>query len=137
MTANTPSAPDNRPESPLHSINWPLVLGLAAIAFVRPLFSIVGLSDALGKPATPIVLTVVISLAWILIVGLTRVRRPVLTPALAGAVYGLFAIATSGLLLRGIPVALFGSTSILITNLVWGTACGLLALLLQRLRGVR
>ncbi|GAA2286038.1 hypothetical protein GCM10010149_35120 [Nonomuraea roseoviolacea subsp. roseoviolacea] len=81
--------------------------------FVRPLFSIVGLADALGKPATPIVLTAMISLAWVHIVGLARVRRSVLTPALAGAVYAVFAIATSGLLLRGITVALFGSTSIL------------------------
>jgi hypothetical protein len=136
MTSNQ-RPPANRPESPLHSLNWLLVVGLAAIALIRPLFSIVGLSDALGKPATPIVLTVAISAAWILVVGLTRVRRPVLTLVLAGLLYGVVAIATSGLALRGGAVVIFGSGSILITNLAWGAGCGLLALLLQRLRGVR
>ncbi|SEH02626.1 hypothetical protein SAMN05444920_12853 [Nonomuraea solani] len=122
---------------PLHSLNWLLIVGLAAIALIRPLFSMAGLSDALGKPATPLVLTGLISLAWILIVGLTRVRRPVLTLALAGLLYGVVATATSGMAMRGAPALIFGSASILITNLAWGAACGLLALLLQRLRGVR
>lgn len=136
MTTNhQPSA--SPPESFFSSVNWPLVLGLAAIALVRPLFSVAGLSDALGKPVTPIVLTVVISLAWVLVVGLTRVRRPVLTLVLAGLVYGVVAIATSGLALRGGLVLTFGGVSILLTNLAWGAGCGLLALLLQRLRGVR
>ncbi|MFI7127987.1 hypothetical protein ACIBQ1_19975 [Nonomuraea sp. NPDC050153] len=125
------------PESFLHSLNWLLIIGLAAIALIRPLFSLVGMSDALGKPATPIILTVAISLAWTLIVGLTRVRRPVLTLVLAGLLYGVVAVATSGLALRGGPAVVYGSVSILITNLLWGAACGLLALLLQRLRGVR
>ncbi|GAA2333018.1 hypothetical protein SVIO_107840 [Streptomyces violaceusniger] len=35
---------------------------------VRPLFSVTGLSDALGKPLTPLLLTAFISLAWILAV---------------------------------------------------------------------
>ncbi|MEU4232069.1 hypothetical protein AB0F17_47920 [Nonomuraea sp. NPDC026600] len=125
------------PGSLLHSLNWLLIVGLAAIALIRPLFSMVGLSDTLGKPATPIVLTVAISLAWVLIVGLTQVRRPVLTLVLAGLLYGVVAVATSGLALRGGPAVIFGSVSILITNLLWGAACGLLAVLLQRLRGVR
>lgn len=140
---NVPSMSDPNPNprsstlSPLRTLNWSLVIGLAAIALIRPLFSIVGLAETLGKPVTPIVLTVAISLVWILVVGLTGVRQPLLTLVSSGALYAVIAILTSGLLLRGVAAAMFGSVSILVTNVVWGAVCGLLARGLQRLRGIR
>jgi hypothetical protein len=36
------------------SLHWPLVVGLGVLALVRPLMSIVGLTDELGRPLTPL-----------------------------------------------------------------------------------
>lgn len=127
-----------------NTVNVPLIIGLAVLALVRPLFSIIGLSDALGKPATPIILTVVISVLWILIVGLSRVRNPLLTLVFAGLAYALLSILLSAVLspilhgeLQGPLTNPFAIVSVLVTNAVWGLITGALALGLQRIRGVR
>ncbi|MBA9002936.1 hypothetical protein [Thermomonospora cellulosilytica] len=122
-------------------INWPLVCLLTGIALIRPLFSIAGWSDALGRPATPLILTAAISLAWILIPALTRAREPVLTLVCAGVAYAAASIVLSGILspiltgeLQGPlahPVAILPMT---LMNALWGTACGLCAQALQHLR---
>lgn len=130
--------------SPLQDLSWPLVLGLAAVGLVRPLFSILGLSDALGRPATPVLLTALITAVWALVVGFSRVRRPVATLVAAGLVYAVAAILLS-LVLSPIldghvegPVANpFAIVPMLLTNAVWGLVAGGLALALQRARGVR
>lgn len=46
----------------LKTLHWPLILSLAAVALIRPLKSIVGLMDDIGRPLTPPVVTLVISL---------------------------------------------------------------------------
>ncbi|RJT97043.1 hypothetical protein D6T65_15145 [Arthrobacter frigidicola] len=128
----------------IRSLHWPLILGLTALALIRPLFSIVGLSDALGKPATPLILTAAITAAWVLIVGLSRVSHPVLTLVAAGLAYALASIVLSGLLspiltgeLQG-PLAMpLAVIPVLITNALWGLISGGLALLLQRMRAGR
>jgi hypothetical protein len=82
------------------------VAALTAVALLRPLFSVVGLSESLGQPATPLVLTAVISLVWILVVGLSGVREPVLTLVAAGVAYGLATMVLSAILspiLTGVP----------------------------------
>jgi hypothetical protein len=128
--------------SQLKNFNVPLIVGLAVLALVRPLFSIVGLSDALGKPATPIILTAVISVLWILIVGLSRVRHPVLTLVFAGLGYAVFSLLLSAILspilhgeLQGPLTNPFAIVSVLATNAIWGLITGALALALQRIRG--
>jgi hypothetical protein len=74
-------------------------LGLAAaLALVRPLLSIVGLMDDLGKPLAPVVITLVISLIWIAAVGLSSVPNPLLTLVFTGLTYGALSIALSGVL---------------------------------------
>jgi hypothetical protein len=123
------------------SLNWPLVAALTAVALTRPLASVIGLGDALGKPATPLILTAAISLVWILVAGLGRVREPMLTLVAAGVGYGLAAILLSAILspiltgrLQGPlanPVAI---VPILVTNAVWGVCCGACAMGLRRLR---
>lgn len=125
-------------------LHWPLVLGLAAFALVRPLFSIVGLSDTLGKPATPLILTAVVSLVWILVVGLSRVRRPVLTLVAAGLCYAVLVVLLSGILSPVLDGRLEGPLAkpalilpLLLTNAVWGLVTGALADLVQRARRVR
>lgn len=122
-------------------INWPLVIGLAVVALVRPLFSIVGLDDRLGKPVTPLVLTGAISLVWILVVGLSRVREPLLTLLFVGLGYAVGATLLSAILspiltgrLQGPLANPFGLIGIFLVNAVWGTLCGLVAMGIQRLR---
>lgn len=127
----------------LRHLNWSLILGLAALALIRPLFSIVGLSDLLGKPATPLVLTAVITVAWVLVVGLSRVREPVLTLVAAALAYAVAAGILSAILspiltgeVQGVLATPLAIVPMLITNAIWGLVAGLLALAVQRGRGV-
>ncbi|MBC9727283.1 hypothetical protein [Streptomyces sp. TRM68367] len=124
--------------------SWLLALGLAGVALVRPLFSITGLSDSLGKPATPLILTAVISLVWIAAGTLRRVREPLPTLVAAGLAYGLAGIVLSGILsplLDGEPDGPLAHPQaiipVLLVNAAWGAVCGACALGLRRLRGQR
>lgn len=133
------------PRPPVHQrLHWPLVLGLAAVALLRPLFSIVGLSDALGKPATPLLLTAFISAVWVLAVGFSRVREPVATLVATGVAYAAFALIISGILSPILDGELSGPLAtpiaiipLFVTNALWGLIAGLLALAIQRARGLR
>jgi hypothetical protein len=139
---NTIDREPHRPEPLRHRLDWRLVTALVAVALVRPLSSVAGLSDALGKPATPLLLTAAISLVWILTVGLGRAREPVLTLVAAGLGYALAAVVLSGVLspvltgeLRG-PLAMpLAIVPLFVTNAAWGALCGVCALGLRRLRG--
>lgn len=108
------------------------MIGLAALALVRPLFSIVGLIDALGEPAAPLLLT----LAWALIVGLSRVREPLLTLVAAGLSYAVATILLSAVLspiLTGHPqgplATPFAIVPLLVVDTMWGLIAGGLAVL--------
>lgn len=142
-TAHHTTSPDTAAASG-GGLNWLLIIGLGVLALIRPVFSIAGFSDALGKPATPIILTVAISLVWVFAVGLSRVPRPVLTLVLAGVVYAVLAIALSAVLSPLLSGELQGPlqnpaavVSVLITNVVWGAVAGLIALSLRRVRARR
>jgi hypothetical protein len=125
------------------SLHWPLVVGLGLLALVRPLMSIVGLTDELGRPLTPLVTTLVISVVWIAVVGLSRVPEPVLTLVFAGLVYAASSIVLSAILspildgeLEG-PLATpfgIGVLSVLVVNAIWGGAAGAAALLVRGMR---
>ncbi|MGO1768496.1 MAG: hypothetical protein ACTHZX_00970 [Microbacterium sp.] len=128
----------------IRSLHWPLILGLDALALIRPLTRIA--EDQLGvdgAAAIPIALTVIISAIWVAVVGLSRTAQPVLTLLFAGLAYAVFSIILSGVLspilvgeLQGPlanPIAL---APMLLTNAIWGVAAGGLALLVQRLRGI-
>jgi len=126
-------------------LQWPLILGLGALALIRPLVSIVesqlGVTD---PPAVPIIITVVISAIWIAVVGLSKTPRPVLTLLLVGLTYAVLAIILSGILspiltgeLQGPLAQPFAIIPVLLTNAIWGLIAGGLALLLQRARGRR
>lgn len=128
----------------IQRLNWPLVIGLVVVALVRPLFSIAGLSDVLGRPATPLVLTAVISLVWILSVGLSRVREPLLTLVAVGVGYALASVLLSAILspillghLEGPLARPIALVPLLVVNVGWGAVCGALALGLRRLRRAR
>jgi hypothetical protein len=126
----------------LKNLHWPLVLGLGALALVRPLIRIIidptGMADA---PALAVTVSLLISVVWIAVVGWTNVAHPVLTLVCAGLVYGAASIVLSAVLspiitgeLRG-PLAMpFTIVPVLLTNAIWGLVAGLLALLVRRAR---
>ncbi|WP_328767313.1 hypothetical protein [Streptomyces sp. NBC_00286] len=128
----------------LQRLNLPLVIGLAAAALIRPLFSITGLSDSLGRPATPLILTAAISLVWIGVGALSRVREPLLTLTAAGLAYALGTIVLSGVLSPLLDGELEGPLAhpqaiipVFAVNAAWGALCGVCALGMRRLRGRR
>ncbi|MEX5303511.1 hypothetical protein [Kocuria sabuli] len=129
----------------IKNLQWPLVLGLGALALVRPLMSIIEHQlGATGPASVPIISTVVISIIWVAVVGLSRVALPVLTLLFTGLTYAVLSIILSGILspiltgeLQGplaMPIAII---PVLAVNAVWGLVAGWLALLVQRARGVR
>ncbi|MFW6642122.1 hypothetical protein ACOALZ_19020 [Nocardiopsis algeriensis] len=129
----------------IKSLPWLLVLGLGALALVRPLVRIVeDQLDVSGPSSVPIVITLVISAVWVMAVGLSRTAHPVLTLLFTGLTYAVLSIILSGILspilageLQGplsMPIAII---PILLVNATWGLAAGGLALLLQHLRGIR
>jgi hypothetical protein len=82
--------------------------------------------------------------AWVLIVGLSRVREPLLTLVAAGLTYAVAAILLSAVLspiltgeLQG-PLAMpFAVIPLFVTNMLWGLVAGALAVLVRRLRDGR
>ncbi|MBB6119465.1 hypothetical protein [Nocardiopsis algeriensis] len=129
----------------IKSLPWLLVLGLGALALVRPLVRIVeDQLDVSGPSSVPIVITLVISAVWVMAVGLSTTAHPVLTLLFTGLTYAVLSIILSGILSPILVGELQGPLSmpisiipILLVNAIWGLAAGGLALLLQRLRGVR
>ena len=125
----------------IKNLRWPLVVGLGVIALVRPLMSILGLMDRLGRPAAPLLATLAISILWIAVVGLSRVERPVLTLVFAGIVYGVLSIILSGILspiltgqLQGPLATPFAVIPLLVVNAIWGAVTGAIAQLVQQVR---
>lgn len=123
------------------TLNWPLVLGLGALALLRPALSLLGLRDALGTPAVPVLSTAAISLVWIGAVGFSRAPWPFLALVAARLTYAVLSIALSAVLsplltgeLQG-PLATPAAIGpVLVTNAVWGAIMGGIALLVRRLR---
>ncbi|MFV0134987.1 hypothetical protein ACLGIH_17440 [Streptomyces sp. HMX87] len=126
----------------LRRLNRPMVALLITVALVRPLFSVTGLTDVLGRPLTPLLLTLVTTLTWILAVGLSRVREPVLTPVAAGLGYALAVLVLGAVLSPLLTGRLQGPLAqpqallpLFLVNGVWGAVCGVCALGVRRLRG--
>lgn len=124
------------------ALQWQLVLGLGAIALIRPLARLTGLD--LGTPQGAWLLTGLVTAVWVGVVGLGRVPRPVLTLTLAGLAFGLFIIPLSAVMSTVLTGSVQGPAAmpiavvpILIMNGGWGALSGLLALAVQRLRGGR
>lgn len=131
--------------NPLRHLHWPLIAGLGALALIRPVARIV--EDQLGLsagPVLPIALTIVVTAAWVVIVGFGRVRQPLLTLVFAGLAYAAFSTVLSAILspiltgeLQG-PIAMpIAIIPMLLINAGWGLVAGALALAVQRLRGAR
>jgi hypothetical protein len=125
----------------MNRLRWPLIVLLALTGLIRPVLSVAGVYDdlgAFGHPWAPLLVSVLVAVAWIAVVGLGRVRAPVLTLTLAGFGYGLAAI-TLNLVLHlflesaeWIPAP--GYPAILVFNALLGAVLGVLALGVQRIR---
>lgn len=126
-------------------LSWPLIFVLGLAALSRPLLNIVADQVGWDRPsAIPVVMTVIITALWVSVVGFGRARQPVLTLVLVGLAYGVLATILSGILSPiltgelqgplGNPIAIL---PMLIINGLWGAGAGVLALLLQRVRGVK
>lgn len=132
----------NAPAALRRSVPWSLVLSLGALALVRPLMSATGVSEAIGSPWAQLGSTVLITVAWVSAVVVARVPRPFLTLVLTGLVYGVLAILLSAVLspiltggLQGPITNPFAMVSVLLTNALWGTAAGGLALAFRAVPG--
>lgn len=117
------------------------MLGLGAVGLIRPLASIAGIRDVLDGTVAAVSLTVLVSLIWILTVGLSRVPQPFLTLVFTGLAYGVYTIVLSAILspllegeLRGPATNPIAIVAVPVTNAIWGGVCGLLSLLVRRLR---
>ena len=120
-------------------LNLPLVFGLAALALIRPLMSMLGLLEEIGQPFASISVTILISIIWIGIVVLSRVRNPLKTLMCTGIAYGVFAIIISAIVspilegqLQGPITNPFAMISVLVTNTIWGLITGFIAAAIQK-----
>ena len=121
-------------------LHWPLAIGLGAVALIRPLASLSGLLDGL-RPASPIVLTVLVSVLWVAVVGLSGTARAVPTLVAAGVTYSVLSIALGGIAssimlgeLQGPLARPIAILPVLMVNAAWGAITGLIALGVQRQR---
>lgn len=124
-----------------------IVLGIAlgAFALVRPLFRIG--AEQLGSSVpgfVPLLLTLGITIVWVLVVGLGRNRAPIPTLVVAGVSYAVIAMALSGVLSPILDGQFSGPLAnpiaivpMLLINGLWGAASGALAMLVQRMTGLR
>jgi hypothetical protein len=129
--------------TPLQRIAWPFVAVLAVVALVRPLLSITGLADDWGRPATPLLATLFVTIVWVVAIYLVVPDEPVLTAVLAGVAYAVLAIVLSGILSPIIDGELNGPLAhpvailpMLVVNAAWGAFAGLVARALIDRRGL-
>lgn len=116
-----------------------LIVVLALLACIRPLMSILGLSDMIGKPVASVSATIVITVAWIAVVVFARIRQPMYVLLFVGILYGVLAIVLSAILspiltgqLQGPVTNPFAIVGVLVTNALWGIVAGFLATVLNR-----
>lgn len=129
----------------LRQLSWPLIILLGITALSRPVLNIVADQIGWDRPsAIPVLMTVIITALWVTAVGLGKTRRPVVTLVAVGLTYGVLATLLSAILSPLLTGELQGPLSnpiaivpMLVINALWGAAAGVLALLLQRVRGVR
>ena len=121
----------------MSNLRWPLIAVLALSGLIRPALSVTGVFEG-RQPWAPLLVTVLIAVAWIAVVVLRRVPSPVLTLLIAGLGYGVAAIALNLVLhlflesAEWIPAP--GYVAILVWNAGLGAGLGVIALGLQRRR---
>lgn len=126
----------------VRSLPWPLVIGLAFFALIRPLTRIIASKlEVTVHSALPLSLTIVITLVWAVVVGLSKTPAPVVTLVATGVSYAVLSILLSAVLSPILDGRLAGPLAnpiaivpLLLLNAGWGLIAGILALLVQRTR---
>lgn len=135
QTMTSKQTPDTQADTKeiLSELPWTLIVVLGAIALIRPLLSIFGISR--GVAWISILATLVIMAIWIGVVVLRRVPHPFVTLVAVGGMYAVLAMALN-VAIQGnfskLPVV--GIVGILVTNLIWGAISGLIAVGIRRLQ---
>jgi len=118
-----------------------LILGLGVLALIRPVMKMTGIMEWIGQAFGSILMTVLISLAWLVIVLAKRVSSPATVLVGAGLSYAVFAIVLSGIAsplidgkLQGPLTNPLAVVSVLATNAIWGLIVGGIAKALRRTR---
>ncbi|MGN7399087.1 hypothetical protein ACTHO0_04475 [Cytobacillus praedii] len=120
--------------------NIGLILGLGSIALIRPIMKITGIIHLLvNEQFGSILMTILISLVWLIIVVGKKSHHPIQILVFAGISYALFATILSAILspiLTGQfqgpltnPLALI---SIIVTNIIWGLIIGVIAIVIMK-----
>ncbi|PDP87543.1 hypothetical protein CQJ94_10835 [Glycomyces fuscus] len=130
-----PSADRPAADGPFSGIPWSLVLGLGALALLRPLLGVTGAAEALDcSPFLQLGVTALVTAAWVTAVLVARVPRPLLTLVHTGLAYAVFSTVLSAVLspimlgeLRGPLTSPFGFVAVLALNALWGLAAGAVA----------
>ena len=131
-----PSGERPAADGPFAGVAWSLVLGLGALALLRPLTDVTGVAEALDRPF-PLrpALTVLVTAVWVAAVLVTRVPRPLLTLVCTGLAHAVFSMVLGAVLspvvlggLRGPLTQPFGLVAVLALNALWGLAAGAVAL---------
>lgn len=125
------------------AIPWKVVIVLALLLLLRPVLSILGLSDRLGSWA-PSAVTVIVDIIWLVTAIKLQLKQPILTLAMAGLLYGvlstLLAISIQVAAQGGVEMASFVvlAVGVLAANVfingVWGALLGFLAKLVMRMQ---
>ncbi|MEU1899975.1 hypothetical protein ABZ512_16470 [Nocardiopsis dassonvillei] len=131
-----PSGERPAADGPFAGVAWSLVLGLGALALLRPLAGVTGVAEALDRPLPlQTALTVLVTAVWVAAVLVTRVPRPLLTLVCTGLAHAVFSIVLGAVLspvvpggLRGPLAQPFGLVAVLALNALWGLAAGAVAL---------
>lgn len=116
--------------------NIGLILILGAIALVRPISKITGIIRIFGEEQFgSILMTIVISLVWLIIVVKKKSQHPIQILVSAGISYAVFATILSAILspilngqLQGPLTNPLALISIMITNIIWGLLIGIIAM---------
>lgn len=99
VPSTPPSSPSSVPSRP--SLPWLLILGLASLAVLWPLTGLWGLGQGASRALTLLALT---GAVWIGVVGVGRVRHPVLTLTATGILHGLLLLGLGGVLAGSGPL---------------------------------
>ncbi|MGJ7907889.1 hypothetical protein ACOQFL_15575 [Actinopolyspora sp. H202] len=128
--------------SPLVGLPWVTIVALGILGLIQPALGILRVYETLGRPWSPIVVTVLVAAVWVVVVVLRRTARPVLTLTIVGTLYGVLTIALNWI----VRIVLYGSSaplpgpaiaSIVLANLLGGALLGLLALVILRIMSRR
>ncbi|MBZ2197136.1 hypothetical protein [Occultella gossypii] len=135
-----PGAPQPGAQAPARApLSWALIIGLGALTLLWPLTAATPIADQFGGPERAIAVRSVIAIAWILVVLLARVARPLATLTLAGLAAGVITVGVDVLLApaglgSGLTALPFAAIPILATQTLFGAVTGLIALGLQKLQ---